>query len=242
MLEPISFLDSANENVRQFLGRQDSESYGRRLRSYVNLPGAEEKLRMLVDAKGKDGVRDLLREVDTALLFTGLGFYVEVEPNSRTPVAKNIDLRISRGKHSCFLEITRFRPIYPGPLALQIEDLDDNGLLPEYGDIPRDIEKACQKIIKKFDQVGSEPTILAVWNDDQDMEEIEVGFAVEKIIQEEQFPSSLVFLLYVSDWIGQQQIYCYLFGKSLAPHLEVWIDELERSRVNVLIEKACQEL
>src|SRR5450756_3099944 len=81
--------------------------------------------------------------------------------------------------------------------------------------------------------------------DDNRMEEIEVGMAVRKIVQVEKVPSNLMFILYISDWIkirGQQQMFCYLSRNSLEPYVQQWIKDLESSLVQTLINDACRVL
>jgi hypothetical protein len=240
--KPIPYLDSAVQKVSETLRKTDYQIYEKRIRAYAHLPGADKKLKMISGAQ-RDSVKDLLREVDIALIFKGLGFDLEVEPDRSTPVGKNIDLKLSKGKHTCFLEATRFRRMYDGPPTVEL-GAEVDLLLPEYGDPQRDVEKACQKIIRKFSQLGSEPTIIAIWNDDEDMEYLEVQMAVRKIIQEEVVPSSLMFILFISDVIVRcrQQMFCYPSRNSIEPYVKEWINGLQGGIVQDLIDDACRVL
>ena len=234
------YLVSALQNVKKSLGEIDSEVYKHRIAAYSHLQGANKKLKMIADARGENSIRDLLREVDIALIFIGLGHDVEIEPDSGAAVGKNIDMKLSRGGKGCYLEATRFVQMFDGPKELG--EVDD-GLLHEYGDITRDVEKACQKIILKFKQLGSGPAIIAIWNDDQDMEEIEVGMAIRKAIAcGEHVPTNLLFILYISDWLGKQQMYCYPPRNDIESYAQDWMRELENSYVRPLIDNTCKIL
>jgi hypothetical protein len=241
--KPILYLDSAIQKVSELLDARDCQIYEKRIRAYAHLLGADEKLKMISIECRKESLKDTLREIDIALIFKALGFELEVEPGKSAKTGKNIDLKLSKDNNTCFVEVTRFMPMKPGPVEIGPEF--DELLLPEYGDITRDVEKACGKVIDKFNQLGSEPTIIAIWNDDNRMEEIEVGMAVRKIVQVEKVPSNLMFILYISDWIkirGQQQMFCYLSRNSLEPYVQQWIKDLESSLVQTLINDACRVL
>ena len=62
----------------------------------------------------------------------------------------------------------------PPVLDLECDDLE----LPGHGNPPRDIRKAAEKIRAKFPQIGSEQAIIAIWNDEEELEELEVEAAV----------------------------------------------------------------
>lgn len=234
----MSFLEDAIETAYKFFGEKEAAIYGRRLRAFSNLPGSERKLRELASA-AKMEFPDLMKEVDYALAFTGLGFKVEVEPDAGSKGAKCIDLRIERDGQECFVEITCFRPMYEGPPEFQ-GGMDIS--LQEYGDTDRDMGKVAQKILAKTGQLGSRTSIIALWNDDGDLEELEVEEAVRYLSKEGSLPEGLQFVLYGSPWIGKQQLYCYPAKPHLAPVFHVWMKELEGCSFQQLISAACKAL
>jgi hypothetical protein len=167
------------------------------LKRVQEMPGANHLFNRIASTTDKEQLEDYLAEVSYALIFAGLGFLVEIEPLGR----KGPDLRISRDGHQAIVEIMRFRKIYPGPPVLDL--LNEITVLPEYGNPARDIRKAFQKIQKKFPQVGSEEVIIAIWNDEEELEEIEVEIAVSNLRRDAaqnifSIPNQLLFVLYGS--------------------------------------------
>ena len=139
--------------------------------------------------------------------------------------------------------MTRFRKSSAGPLLLK--EGDEPQLLP-YGDLARDLQKAWSKIIGKFRQVNGGESIIAIWNDDGDLEEIEVQQTVENLYIAANrnavvLPANAGFILYGSPWIGEgpnplgKQFYCFPWSSSLKPHLLVWIREIDNFLLTELI-------
>jgi CRISPR/Cas system-associated protein Cas5 (RAMP superfamily) len=219
----MSFLSFAIEKAREFLSGNGALIYERRLQAFAKLPGAERKLRELSHAS-KSEFSDLLKEVDYALVFKRLGFEVEVEPDIGSEEAKKIDLKLNRDGQECFVEVTRFRRMYQGPSEFR-EGMDE--ILLEYGNGERDTEKAAQKIVGKVKQLGSRTSIIAIWNDDEDLEELEVEFAVKALIEGGFLPEGLQFILFGSPWIGRKQFYCFPARTQLAPVFRNWIADIE---------------
>ena len=127
------------------------------------MPGAESKFKLIAKAPDKEQLYDYLTEIKYALVFAGLGFQIEAEPLGK----KGPDLRISRDDYSAFVEVKRFRRMYPGPPNISLPDenfLDDTSFLEPYGNLGRDIKKTKCRIIEKFKQVSSGTSIIAFWN------------------------------------------------------------------------------
>ena len=139
---------------------------------------ANRKFRRIADAPNIEQLGDCLAEILYALIFAGLEFRVEIEPLGE----EGPDLRISRDWKSAIVEIMHFRQIYPGPPKLSVSDED--AILGTYGNPSRDIRKSIQKILKKISQVGNDESIIAIWNDDKDLEEIEVRHAINDLRDE----------------------------------------------------------
>lgn len=199
------------------------------------MPGADGIFERIASAADEETFRDYLVEVRYALIFAGLAFQVEIEPFGK----EGPDLRVSRDGHKTVVETTRFRPVHPGPPLLDLSD--EMAVLPEYGNVKRDIRKAIRKIYKKFSQVGNGESIIAIWNDDEDMEEIEVEAAVNDLRNETSLPTGLSFVVYGSKFIGDKQLYCFPIHYRLHPHQVLWQRELCAFTVNDLIQRALEE-
>jgi hypothetical protein len=192
------------------------------------------KLRLMANSPDLSDLYDYLCEIRFALIFRSLGFDVEAEPLGR----KGPDFRVVRDGHDALLECMRFRPVHPGPPVL-----DDTNPLPtlvEYGAFRRDTDKAFLKIIDKlFPQVVGSDSIIAIWNDDGDLEEIEVMAALENIVRDAaagkcRLPAGLRAVLYGSgstDVTTNKQIFCFELVPTGSPKSE-WFHQL-RTLVDV---------
>ena len=239
-------MEKALQNIKRLLGEKVALLWRSRLERIQQLPGASRKFKQIATAPDKEQLDNYLAEIRYALIFTGLGFQIEVEPLGK----KGPDFKISRDNKSAFLEVTRLLTIHLGPPLISLSDkefLDDTFLLSEYGNLERDIRKTCDKIACKFSQVGDAESIIAIWNDEGDLDDFEVEQAPyslrEEYSQSYSIPSGLSFVLYGSDWIrsqGHKQLYCFPIRTPLEPHQETWKGELEHSRVDELIQRALQ--
>ena len=233
-------MHKALQKIELFLGEYAVQSWLKRLERFQKMPGAHQTFKRIGAVQDIEQLEDYLAEVRYALVFAALGFQVEIEPLGR----KGPDLRVSRDDHDVFVEIMRFRKIYPGPPLFDLSD--KSSISPEYGDIPRDIRKAFEKILKKFSQVGNDESIIAIWNDDEDMEELEVNTAVMNIRRDAvenrlSIPDGLLFVLYGSKWIGGQenrQLYCFPFRFLLQPCQINLQRELDSATLEGLIQLA----
>lgn len=194
--------------------------------------GADRKFHRLATAVDKESLLDLLTEIRFARLFDQLGFQILLEPLG---AAKGPDLKISRDGHGAFVEVTRFREMNQGPPPVPAK-LNEAFLLESYGNPRRDIIKGFRRIRMKFGQVSDEPSLIALWNDDEDLEELEVQHAVSEIRSDpkaqEIIPSGLRFLVYGSTWVKGtgQQVFCFPFLPLEDLYLS-WARELEASRL-----------
>ncbi len=241
----MSFLTSAIEKAHEYFSEEGTAVvYERILQAYSKLPGAERKFKELSYAK-KSEFSDLLKEVEYALIFKGLGFEVEIEPDIGSEENRRIDLKLKKDGEECFVEVTRFRPIptHKGPPKFNEEPCE---ILPVYGNPERDTQKAAEKIISKFIQLGSRNSVIALWNDDEDLEDIDVEMAMKALIGEVKFPEGLQFILYGSHWkvIKQfpKQFHCFPVKSQIAPVFHDLIAGLEGHSAEELIGKACEDL
>lgn len=185
------------------------------------------KLRLVETATDVETLTDYLCELRFALIFRSLGFDVEAEPLG----GKGPDFRVVRDEKDAMLECTRLRRIHHGPQELDVTD--PLATLVLYGNPSRDTAKAFSKIISKFPQVAGFTSIVAVWNDDGDLEELEVQEAVGhlrdgSIAGMHPLPSGLQAVLYSSPWVGittYKQIFCFELVPPAKPTSE-WFDEL----------------
>jgi len=168
-------MQKAIENIRLILGEQSATLAQRWFERAQDITKVNRAFRRIESTKDKEQLLDYLAEMRYALFFIGLGFEVGFEPAGN----RGADLGIARDGEKAVVEIMRFRKINSD---LQLLNLDDENLiLPKYGNIPRDIRKAFDKILGKFRQIESQKGIIAIWNDDEELEEIETSAAVYDI-------------------------------------------------------------
>jgi len=232
-------MDKALQKTAQFGNQYAVQWVQKQFKRVQQMPGANRVFRRIASASDKEQLDDYLAEVRYALVFAGLGFQVEIEPFG----SKGPDLRVSRDGQSVAVEVMRFRKMYPGPPVLDLEN--ENLLLPEYGNPPRDIRKAFEKILAKFPQIENEQAIIAIWNDDGDLEELEVATAVDDMRRDVyrhvlSLPDGLLFVLYGSDAIragDHKQLYCFPLRYAEQPYHVAWQQELDTSTVSALIQR-----
>lgn len=229
-------MKDAFENIRLLLGDKSVHLYQRWFDRIQVIQKSNRVFERIESAKNREQIEDYLAEIRYALIFIGLGFEVEFEPEGN----KGPDLGIKRDNENVVVEIKRIRKT---DSELPLLKLDDENLeLPEYGDIQQESRKTFGNIVKKFRQVKGQKGIIAIWNDDDVLDEIGSIFAVSWINTEVKnglltIPKDLLFILYGSKWIGNQQLYCFPFQNLLQP-FETWKIEFEGENVFDHIENA----
>ncbi len=226
-VKPDANLSDAVRKLDDFFREPQVKVCKAQLEFIADVSNAEGLFKRLADAADHETLNDYLAEVRYILVFAGLGFLVEIEPCG----TKGPDLKISRDGKAAHVEITRFRPKHDGPPEA---DFSDPMLtLSQYGNPSRDVRKAMRKIYHKFRQVRDHESIIAIWNDDEDMEELEVQAAVKDLREEREKPEDLAFVMYGSDWIGMNhQLHCYPICARIEPHHGIWMSELSGKTVN----------
>ncbi len=231
----------ASENLGRLVGILALEYWRRLFDRLERMPNSQSLFRHITECRNQEDVADHLAIVHYALVFSHLNFEVAIEPcGSAGP-----DLAVRKEGNTAIVEVMRFREIYPGPLVLK-EDGEPE-LLP-YGNLARDTQKAWDKIINKFRQVGDSESIIAIWNDDGDLEDIEVQQTVENLRSAANrnavaLPSNAGFILYGSKWLGEgpnplgKQFYCFPLNLSLKPEYLEWIREIEKFLLTELSER-----
>lgn len=232
----------ALHKVCLLLDKSEAQIWRGPLERVGRMSGACPKFKSIATAREKERLYDYLAEIRYALVFASLGFQVKLEPLGR----EGPDLEISRDGHIAVVEVKRFRQINPGPSKISLSDkefLNDTFLLESWGDFGREINKCISQIRKKFKQVGHGDSIIALWNDDEDLDEIGHEEAVRRLHnysakQGSSPPSGLLFILYASNWYRQRhQFYCFPLRVLEKLHVD-WIQEIERSFVGTLIQRA----
>lgn len=203
------------------------------LRTVTNV---QSKFRLILSARDREVLCDYLSELRYALMFRSLGFDVEAEPLGK----EGPDFRVRRDEKEAMLECMRLRRVHPGPSVLDLtDDITDTPLrLLEYGDPLRDTRKAFSKIIDKFPQIRDFEALLAIWNDDGDLEEFEVyealaGIVTDAVAEHYHLPPGLRAVVYASPWSDvrtEKQVFCFELG-AVAPPVSGWIEELRRLTV-----------
>ncbi len=235
--------DIALRKVSQSLTKRETQFWKTCFEWFQQMPGADSKFKHIAEVPDKEQLYDYLTEIKYALVFAGLRFQIEAEPLGK----KGPDLRISRDGHKAVVEVKRFRRMFPGPPTVSLPDenfLDDTSFLEPYGNPKRDIKKIISRIAEKFEQLDNGASIIALWNDDEDLEDIEVEQAANQLRDGAQgslsLPDGLLFILYASPSIllGQrQQLYCFPLQTLEKLHMN-WICELEKHSINALVNRA----
>ena len=232
-------IEKALENVKQFF-QNDSQFYQKQFQIIKDIPGANRIFERISNSNNEEQINDYLTEARYILIFKGLEFNIDkIEPWGKV----GPDLEISRDGHRIIIEIMRFRKMYPGPPEFDIS----MEYISEYGNIQRDVTKAMKKIYYKFFQINkdNEESIIAIWNDDEDLNETHVKTAVN-ILKDNtdknylKIPSSLSLIIYGSNCVStasKQQLYCFPVKNMNQPY-QKWIDEINSSIVTNLVERA----
>ncbi len=226
----------AIENVKSLLGEKSAILAQRWFERVDKINRSNRVFQRIASTKDKEQIIDSLAEIRFALIFAGLDFDIEFEPEGN----QGPDLMVKRDNFKAIVEVKRFRKTNPDLPILNLDDKDST--LPEYGDIPRDVRRAFDKILDKFRQVEYQKGIIAIWNDDEELEEVETDTAVYNIRDDGKkgllkIPEGLLFVLYGSKWIGNKQLHCFPF-QSLEQPFEIWKTELEKATVFEHIERA----
>ena len=184
----------------------------------------------LAAAPDRASVLDHVATLRYALVFRGLGLLPSFEPTGPT----GPDLLITRDGASATVEVTRFRPMNPGP---PVSD-GEFEILEEYGNPERDVNKSFNKVLDKFSQAIGPCAVIAVWNDDDALEEIEMSIALRDLRQDRRLPVGLQIVVYGSDWMRDQQLYCFPMKAQLDVHVQQWAHELETVSVSTAVAAA----
>ena len=233
-------MESALRRVRVLAGSQRAQGLKPFFARVGQMPGAKRLFRRIARAGDVEQLDDYRAEILYALMFAGLAFDVAIEPKG----AKGPDLSVSRDGHSAAVEVTRFRKAHEGPPTAGPADIPD--ILPVYGDPLRDVRKVREKVTSKFRQLRGDTGIVAIWNDDADLEDLEACQGVAEIAHEAvtgvlSVPPDVFLVIYASEWTNvseKQQVYCFELRAECPDHQRRWSRELESSSVQQLLQQA----
>lgn len=146
---------------------------------YARLPNAAAGLDRFLRAPDDHAFLDHAAEMRWALVLSALGFAIEIEPLG----PKGPDLGLGLGGFSGFGEVTRLRPMNPGPGMIGKDEDGEDVVLP-YGDTERDTNKALGKLLAKERQlIENRPNLVLIRNDDDALDEGEVVTAFNGIVE-----------------------------------------------------------
>jgi hypothetical protein len=189
----------------------------------------------LATAADRETLQDHLATLRYSLIFRGLGFIPAYEPTGPT----GSDLLITRHETSATVEVTRFRPINPGPPILTQEELHrDDCFLQPYGDPERDLARCLRKVTDKFRQATGEHAIIAVWNDDEAIEEINMRLMLSGLRDYPGRPAGLELVVYGSWWIGRSQLFSFHMKPKLDAPFQKLAQQLESVSVPAAVHAA----
>jgi hypothetical protein len=225
-------MGGAVERIETFCGR-DATGYAKWLSVAKSWPNAAALHRSIALAASREYLLDHLAALRYALIFSNLGFAVEFEPTG----SKGPDLLVRRDGLSTTIEVTRFRHMHSGSPKVGIGELQsDDFRLEPYGDPARDIIKCLEKVRGKFHQASGPSAVIAVWNSDDDLEELEMASALADLQRDLELPVGLEFIVYGSCW--GDRLYCFPMMREPSRRVLRWVDELEATGVSEAVASA----
>jgi len=231
----------ALERIAAVQGAQRAREVEPFLMRVAKMEGAGRLFKRIAEAGDSDAIDDHLAPARYALMFAGLGFMVGPEPTG----AKGPDLSIARDGYSAAVEVTRFRK-EPADQIAEARKALPAGLLQEYGDPMRYVERRIRdKVMDKFRQLRQGTGVLALWNDDDELQELEMSQALGELAEEGvagtlQVPPGLYLIVYASWGVpaARPHVRCFELQPNCPPHLRQWKADLESSLVRDLLRRA----
>jgi hypothetical protein len=222
------------ERIKALCGEITALEFENWLSRVLEWPNSAALFHSLASAADKQTLLDHLATLRYSLIFGYLGFVVSFEPTG----TKGPDLLITRDGISATVEVTRLRPMNPGPPALSEEESQSGEwVLEPYGDPRRDINRSFGKVLGKFKQAIAPHSIIAVWNDDDALEELEMFMAVRDLWQVPGLPAGLDFVIYGSQWISSVHLHLHTFPMKpqLGTVIQAWAQQIESVNVRAAI-------
>ena len=211
---------------------------------YIKNSGS--KLKRFSEVRTNEDALDLAAECYFALIFEGLDFAVAFEPTG----ARGPDLLIERDGKTVYVDVTRFRPTVATPGPPSITHPDESLELEEYGNVEQDIAKVRSKFLEKLSQIreAGGDGIVAFWNDNDRLEELEHDSAIRSIQSDlqkgiQESSGRILFAVFRWGWTSsrnRQELFCVPLT-DLAERFRTWCKLLESSSVQNLLEKVQNE-
>jgi hypothetical protein len=220
---PTKALAGAVETTRRLCG-SDASRYCNWLRLARPWPGADAFFARLKDETSAGQVVDHMGALYFGMIFCMLGFAASFEPSG----LKGPDLLIERDGACATVEVTRRRPMSQGSPRLGVSGMPEDLMLSAYGDPTRDIDRAFEKVKGKFPQAVGPSAIIALWNSDEGLEDLEMAEAIAAMRDDPDLPAGLEFVAFASDWARAGRfVRCFAVADGPQPHIASWIDGLE---------------
>jgi len=164
------------------------------------------------DALGFNDIRDFIATLIFASYFHHAECIVEFVPRSKE---KTPDLFVANSEFRGFVEVKHIHKKHDGPKTALPNVLNKKKLLVEYSNPLRD-EKYCRDdIIKGFKQIqqfsglkDTDVMIVAIWNSDEDLDELDMKFSIPHLIEEKsefENMSNPKWIVYGSDWYSLRE-------------------------------------
>ena len=169
--------------------------YGENAKRYIPLIDTVKKLKgadsLFKEALNFNNIRmpDFLVELLFASFFYDDNYTVEIIP--RSDLEKTPDLLISKTAFRGIVEIKHIHKKHDGPRVVLPDESHELNILEQYGDPIRDERYCRDKILEGFQQIrqfselmDTDVMIVAIWNSDEDIEEIDMKFSISHLIEE----------------------------------------------------------
>lgn len=241
MVEHRPGIERACDRISELRGTAHAEFWRRLFAGIEPCEGSPSLFKRIAKAADCDQLGDCLVEGVFAALFLSAAFSVSIIPPSTQE--RRPDLRVSRDGLTAVVEIRHYRYKHPGPPLMDLVECRRTGrtpILTLYGDYERDEKRFHPVLVDKLEQIfahveSSEPFIIAVWNSDRDLDELQLSSMVRTLATRTGYDlpkCGCGFTLYGSNLYGlrggrQQQFYATPIAPAIPLAIATWMDDLE---------------
>jgi hypothetical protein len=221
------------EKLEQYLDTGSVNYWLSRTNKIAMIDKYQSKLNRIGRVYSKEDLNDYLAEIRYALLFLSLQYKVIMEPCGD----KGPDLKIIKDEFSALIEVTRFRPskicqeTY-NMLGKQPEELKVN----EYASVNECIQRIYTKVIGKFEQIDGYRSIIAIWNDSEEIDYADVKPAIKDMMSVNDgsidIPANLELIIFSSFESSDKQVYSYRLKLESDEKLLALLSDLEGFRLD----------
>jgi hypothetical protein len=224
-------MDKTVQVIQRYFSKNEAEFIVLQLSAVHEWEKSDSLFDKIANAPDKEVVLNHLAELVYGLIFSDLGGTVSFEPLGGT----GPDLRVAKPEGSFLVEVSRFQQRWPG--LAEFIPTGDSDLIPEYGNPERDTNKAYGKILEKLEkQCRYGPTVLALWNDDNELEE-EFLDACQDIGADSKYPPEVLYVVCENKWCSpnKSQFFIYQASSDPPPFVETMMANLGKLRVSEAI-------